>query len=226
VNPHEADWLKRTMRRSVRIIGFVSALGLLAGSAAGQTSLPQVSAFLRNEHLVPAVTAANARTMASAIMRDASVRLEWPTGSLPEQVCDPAPARPVIVVFQHSEHAAPGNNQALAYTYPYAERTPKIVINYDLVGPFGAPASVHTSLLLAHLIAHELTHVLERVSRHSETGLMKAHWTSRDYAEMDRHHLAFAADDLVLISLGLSAWRREACPTDSESIANAKQRNK
>jgi hypothetical protein len=79
-------------------------------------------------------------------------------------------------------------------------------------------------MLLAHLIAHEVTHVLERVSRHSETGLLKAHWTSRDYAEMDRHPLAFTADDIVLIQLGLSNWRRKACPAaDSDSIVAAKQ---
>jgi hypothetical protein len=200
-------------------------MGLSAGRLAGQTSPPEVSvsAFLRNDHIVPAVTMINARIAASEIMREASVRLEWPHGSPPEQVCEPAPARPVFVIFQSSQHATPGNNHALAYTYPYADTTPQILINYDLVGPFGAPTSQHTSVLLAHLIAHELTHVLERVSRHSETGLLKSHWTSRDYAEMDRHPLAFGADDIVLIQLGLAAWMRKTCPADTDSIVAAKQ---
>lgn len=52
---------------------------------------------------------------------------------------------------------------------------------------------------LGNVLAHELTHALEGVARHSSEGLMKANWSGRDYDEMARGPLAFAAVDLELL---------------------------
>jgi hypothetical protein len=89
---------------------------------------------------------------------------------------------------------------ALAYALPY-EGT-HIVVFYDRVN-----SSVRGDLrapLLAHVLVHEITHVLERIVRHSESGVMKAHWTGADYLQMSRSPLPFAEDDVQLIHLGLS----------------------
>jgi len=59
--------------------------------------------------------------------------------------------------------------------------------------------------LLAHVLVHEITHILEGVARHSETGVMKAHWTSEDYRKMGGHHLPFAPEDVELIQLGMKS---------------------
>jgi hypothetical protein len=53
--------------------------------------------------------------------------------------------------------------------------------------------------LLAHVLAHELTHILEDLNRHSETGLMKAHWSQEDLVQMSFKHLPFAQEDIDLI---------------------------
>ena len=45
--------------------------------------------------------------------------------------------------------------------------------------------------VLSHVMAHEIGHVLEGIARHSNSGLMKAHWSPRDYAGMKRQHLSF-----------------------------------
>ena len=52
---------------------------------------------------------------------------------------------------------------------------------------------------LGNVLAHELTHALEGVARHSSEGLMKAVWSARDYDEMVRGPLPFAAEDLDLL---------------------------
>jgi hypothetical protein len=53
--------------------------------------------------------------------------------------------------------------------------------------------------LLGNVLAHELTHALQGLARHSNEGLMKAVWSLSDYAEMFRGPLRFAAEDLDLL---------------------------
>jgi hypothetical protein len=60
------------------------------------------------------------------------------------------------------------------------------------------------SPLLAHVLVHEITHILEGVARHSETGIMKANWTSGDYYDMQTKTLPFASEDVELIHRGLA----------------------
>jgi len=61
--------------------------------------------------------------------------------------------------------------------------------------------------LLAHVLVHEITHILEGVARHSETGIMKANWTLRDYYDMQTKTLQFASEDVELIHRGLAQRR-------------------
>jgi len=59
--------------------------------------------------------------------------------------------------------------------------------------------------LLAYVVVHEITHILEGVARHSDNGIMKAHWGSDEYALMRSGQLRFAEEDIELIHLGLAA---------------------
>jgi len=63
-------------------------------------------------------------------------------------------------------------------------------------------------VLLGHVLAHEIGHILQGTDRHSETGLMKARWDSREIMAMDWKPLSFTADDVVLIRIGMAT--REA----------------
>ena len=87
--------------------------------------------------------------------------------------------------------------RALAYALPY-EGT-HIVIFYDRVLQL-QPRLVPT--VTAHVMAHEIAHVLEGVNRHSKTGLMKAYWDEDDYSEMAWKPLPFAPEDVMLIRRG------------------------
>ena len=60
--------------------------------------------------------------------------------------------------------------------------------------------------LLGHVLAHEITHVLQGSARHSDSGLMKANWDRADLAWMKSHcHLSFTDLDGQLIYAGLAA---------------------
>jgi hypothetical protein len=59
------------------------------------------------------------------------------------------------------------------------------------------------SIVLGYVLVHEITHILEGISRHSESGLMKAHWDKADFFYMRGNALRFAQEDIKLIYLGL-----------------------
>ena len=56
----------------------------------------------------------------------------------------------------------------------------------------------------AHVLVHEITHLLQGIDRHSDTGVMKAHWTGRDFVDMRSSPLPFTGYDVDLIYAGLA----------------------
>jgi hypothetical protein len=61
--------------------------------------------------------------------------------------------------------------------------------------------------LLAHVLAHEIAHVVQGVHHHASEGLMKAHWVSDDVAGMAWRALPFTTVDVDLLRRGLDERR-------------------
>jgi hypothetical protein len=61
--------------------------------------------------------------------------------------------------------------------------------------------------LLAYVLVHEITHMLQGVCRHSPGGIMKAHWTDGDLFDVQSMKLGFAQVDIDLIGFGIT-WRQ------------------
>ena len=59
--------------------------------------------------------------------------------------------------------------------------------------------------ILAHVLAHEIGHVLQAIDRHSATGVMKAHWKGPDFADMSARPWDFTPEDVDLMRRGMSA---------------------
>jgi len=135
-----------------------------------------------------------ARTRASAILKSAGVKLKF-TGD--ESSCA-AFGNGIVLVLSYKT-AADEHPGALAYAMPY--QGTHVVLFYDRVLGSATPPGV--PYLLGHVLAHEITHILQGVERHSASGLMKSKWDYRDYVEMQRRPLGFTDDDLSLIRRGL-----------------------
>jgi hypothetical protein len=163
---------------------------------------------------VPADTLHPAEAIASKMLSAAGVRVHWNSGSQhhwDEQAQCATSRLAIQIVFAHAQSPGVASREALAYTYPYANSAPQVVLNYDQM-PWG-PQQLEpmSSIVLAHVLVHETTHVLQRISRHSDTGIMKARWSLEDHAAMRLHPLPFAPEDLVLIHLGRLSWERSLC---------------
>ena len=149
-----------------------------------------------------------AEAEASGIFESVPVRLTWSHG----RACQQPDAIHIRMKEETPEKLLPG---ALAYALPYEGVT--IELFYDRIQNT-VPASV-LAHLLAHVLVHEITHILEGSARHSETGVMKAHWTPVDYREMSLHPLPFAAEDTVLIQHSLKSRRERMLALASSSAA-------
>jgi hypothetical protein len=89
---------------------------------------------------------------------------------------------------------------AMAYAQPY--EAVHVVVLYGRIEN-SADGLTQISTLLAHVMTHEIAHLLEGISRHSQTGVMKARWEAHDFAQMAYTPLPFAPEDVDLIRRGL-----------------------
>ena len=88
----------------------------------------------------------------------------------------------------------------MAYAMPYREGGARIHVFVGRVAAM-VPAN-RMGTLLGHVLVHEITHVLQGVSRHSAQGVMKAHWDTPDFRAMEVHPLPFDDLDVLLIHAG------------------------
>ena len=134
-----------------------------------------------------------AQPLISRIFAEIGVRIEW---ARDRRACITNAGIVVSLSYETPRDKYP---KAWAYALPY-EKT-HIVVFYDRVqktiGETGAKN------LLAYVLVHELTHMLQGVKRHSETGIMKADWDRSDYFDMGRGALRFAPEDVRLLDMAL-----------------------
>lgn len=102
----------------------------------------------------------------------------------------------------------PDNLKPGALAYARAYEGTYIQVFYDRISRTFKPDMVST--VLAHVLAHEITHILQGINRHSEQGVMKAHWDETDYFHMRSRPLGFTQKDMDLIYRGLAVRSRVA----------------
>jgi hypothetical protein len=138
-----------------------------------------------------------AMKVASVILASSGVRIQW---HRPSQ----CPGEAIIITLSNNQPASlrPG---LLAYALPF-EGT-HVVVFYDRVKNDRVKNRPgYASAVLGHVIAHEITHILQGAIWHSETGVMKAQWSGADFQQMDWKPLQFTDEDIMRIQHGLKIW--------------------
>ncbi len=64
--------------------------------------------------------------------------------------------------------------------------------------------------LLAHVLVHEIAHILQGTDHHSASGVMKAVWDEDDHAKMAWKPLGFTEEGAYRIHEGLRTWPERA----------------
>jgi hypothetical protein len=101
------------------------------------------------------------------------------------------------------------NRGILAFTQPFGGN--HVTIFWDRLK--GTYNDTSTTALLAHVLVHEITHILQRSDHHSSEGIMKAYWTPKDILQMMWEPLSFDCRDIELIHAGLTTADR---PSDHQ----------
>jgi hypothetical protein len=189
----------------MNITAKIAAMTLMAArvgmAAEPKQPLQTLTVYLRDDARVRPEVRAPAVYLAGKMFATIGIRLDWRSGEPPRT----SSRRPIGIELATDTPAnlLPG---ALGSAMPY--EGVHIRVFYDRLRSDVAPRSV----LLAHVLVHEIAHILQRTDQHSASGVMKAVWTPRDYEQMRSGALPFTPGDVEVIRLGLAA-RASGAPT-------------
>ena len=147
-----------------------------------------VTVLMNGDAIVPNPVSYPAKTQVTRIFTAIGVRLVWQ--SKESQAASPFRIHAKFTTsIPKSSH--PG---ALAYAEPF-NGNPVITVMYDRILATAAGRPRLVSALLAHVLAHEIGHILLATDSHANTGIMKALWSNADYEEMERTPMLFEPED-------------------------------
>jgi hypothetical protein len=170
-------------------------LAVLASQTSGQQTGARVDVYMNRQDDSDRLLGAG-RPMAVELFKNINVRLIWHKGEVP-------PGRSGLIVRTVERAPECATGEALATTRMLGS-TREITVYKDRVERF---LDVHRSLArvaCGYVLAHELAHAIQGIAHHSQSGIMKAHWSNQDFHEMLFHKLGFAPSDVELIHRGLA----------------------
>jgi hypothetical protein len=136
-----------------------------------------------------------ATMIADEILAGAGVRLSW-RGSRDPCLGESVKAVQLDLSWNRPRSELPG---ALGYAQPFGDAYVRVFC--DRIQTSVAPE--REPYLMGHVLAHEITHVLEGTNFHAVNGVMKAVWDFGECRRMAVHPLMFTATDILLIRQGI-----------------------
>jgi hypothetical protein len=166
-----------------------------------------VTVYLDGQAIVPILTLAQAEKSAAAMFSKIGVHIRWGRGKAPIRTSGCRTAEEVAIQARIADRLQGTNRRdMLGQALPYgAGGGTRLMIGYDRQLFDAHPG------LLAHVLAHEIAHVLQGIARHSETGIMKASWNKEERYEMERKPLSFTAGDGDLIRAAMARPTPAGC---------------
>ena len=131
---------------------------------------------------VPPPVLRRAQDIAAEMFAGVGVQVEWREGR-PK----PSQGGPAIVVHMAIDTRPDFMPGAFAFARVY--EGVHITVFWDRV--HRTRSSLAAGAVLGHVLVHEITHILQGIDRHSETGVMKAGWTGEDFFQMTWKPLPF-----------------------------------
>ena len=174
-----------------------TSIPTLLGCGAPATDCQTVIVCVEDSDLEEEVD--RAMQITAEIFTTTRANVKWRHGG--SRPCRETSERMTIIVGLLKRTPSKFRPGALAYCLPNEDR--HVVVLCDRI--LSASPDLSTSLL-AHVIAHEMTHILQGTPRHSREGIMKARWDHNDFAAMKHRSLTFTETDLQLIREGVDRY--------------------
>ena len=195
--------MKRAWMVGAAAVAMAAGMRLDAGEARPAADF-SVSAYMDYQGGGDLRGANLAKAIASKMLRKIGVTLVW----VDSKSCPPEGIH-ITLTGQTPATLQPG---ALAYALPY-EGT-HIRVFRDRIEA-NQPALVPH--LLAHVLVHEIIHILEGCTRHSDHGVMKAHWGGADFNQMLWSELPISQEDIDLVHAGMEKRAQRAAAQGRET---------
>jgi hypothetical protein len=174
-----------------------------------------LTVYLDGASLAPRGDMWMAQAIANKMFASAGVRTIWRSGSPPNAQLERECA---VAVRFGAQTSVVAQSDVIAFALPY--ETFHISILYSRLSWLDGQPRLRPTFL-AHVLVHEITHILQGVSRHSPSGVMKAVWNTTDYPKMTYEPLPFTSDDVVLIQEGLANRTERARRSTVASVLTA-----
>ena len=192
----------------MRLAGMITMSVLMGTAALAKDGQERVTVYVSYASAVDMMRMAQAQGLATQMFARIGVKLQWHGGSPPQ-----GEKRAIgIELVTHTPVSL--HSDALAYTRPYEGVHIQVLWNRIQTTP--SPTK-----LLAHVMVHEITHILEGIDRHSAEGVMKARWDEADFSAMAFKTLQFAPEDVDIIRAGLKARNAAVMATEEHAGASA-----
>jgi hypothetical protein len=197
----------------MRTIVWVLALGaaICVGSL-GTEATSKVTVFVEVSERAPQGIVHRAELTATAMFAAIGLKTEWrgdkPNCARHPEMCSAPNGEPIRMILR-SETAQGSIREEMGFAQP---GTGMVTIWYGQIEPLSRTWPGLLPVLLAHVLVHEVTHILQGVPRHSDIGVMKAYWNIDDYREMAKKPLPFTELDTRLILDGLASRKSTVVP--------------
>ncbi len=170
----------------------ISVILLLASALRGA----DVTLLMTGQTMVPNFVRIAATFQATRMFAAIGVRLEWKKHNVQSR----SEGMAIQVRFIDD---TPGHPGAWAFSNPF-DQVPLVTVMYDRILFTTERSPERRTALLAHVLVHEIGHLLMRTNGHSPDGVMKAHWSNADQTRMAYRPLPFLPDNVDLILRGLA----------------------
>lgn len=177
-----------------------SILTVACLDAGARSSRPaDLLVYVSGRETPPNVVEHGARALVTRMYREIGVRIVWRDGEPKKGAVQTA-----RVAVQIRYGRVPRGGHVLASAAPFGAGIRAVTIEYGRIRGVAGRLE-REQAILAHVLAHELGHILQGTDWHAETGVMQANWRAADYETMQRGPLAFTAEDIRLIGRGLDS---------------------
>jgi hypothetical protein len=160
-------------------------LAVASGRGADGDGEVRLSVMVEDFADTPAKLLANGEQQASYLVERAGVAIDWyHRGG--------TPTPDLVMRLVNSVGGQLYRSPVLGWAY-LPERRATIVL--DRVQVCAGESGLTSAVLLGHVIAHEVAHLLLGLQSHQDWGVMRANWSRADLATMSKQWLIFARED-------------------------------
>ena len=156
-----------------------------------QGSQQTITAYVDSQVVIAPSHLCIAEGRASQLFSPAGVQVKWRHSQPPSDALD---TRRAVVINIISGQPSDNNPNALAQALPY--EGVHVTIYYQRLQE---TMPEDPQVLLAYVLVHEITHLLQGIAHHSAIGVMKAKWDRKDNSEMQRGRLLLSEQDIALM---------------------------